>query len=58
MWPDAAETQDLLARFARNDAGAADALWELYRGPLRRMIGLRLGHGLDRRVDARAVRRA
>jgi RNA polymerase sigma-70 factor (ECF subfamily) len=55
MWPDAAETQELLDRVARDDAGAVDALWGLYREPLRRMIGLRMGHDLGRRVDASDV---
>jgi RNA polymerase sigma-70 factor, ECF subfamily len=55
MWPDAAETQNLLARVAQADATATDALWERHRPALRRMIGLRLDHALSRRVDASDV---
>jgi RNA polymerase sigma-70 factor (ECF subfamily) len=55
MWPDAAETQNLLARVAQADATATDALWERHRPALRRMIGLRLDRALSRRVDASDV---
>jgi RNA polymerase sigma-70 factor (ECF subfamily) len=55
MWPDACETQNLLERVAKADAGAADELWERYRPALRRMIGLRLDQALSRRVDASDV---
>lgn len=55
MWPDASETEAILRRVAADDAGAADRLWEAYREPLRRMIGLRLDHALGRRVDASDV---
>jgi RNA polymerase sigma-70 factor (ECF subfamily) len=55
MWPDASETQNLLTRIAHADPEAADALWELYRPALRRMIGLRLDRALFRRVDASDV---
>jgi RNA polymerase sigma-70 factor (ECF subfamily) len=55
MWPDASETQTLLARVAQADPAAADALWERYRPALRRMIGLRLDQALSRRVDASDV---
>src|SRR4051794_34208487 len=43
MWPDASETRELLERIAATDDHvAAERLWESYRAPLRRMIGLRL----------------
>jgi len=55
MWPDAAETQNLLTRVAQADPAAADALWERHRPALRRMIGLRLDQAVSRRVDASDV---
>jgi RNA polymerase sigma-70 factor (ECF subfamily) len=55
MWPDADETRVLLERVAAEDAGAAERLWEVYRAPLRRMIGLRLDRVLAQRVDASDV---
>jgi RNA polymerase sigma-70 factor (ECF subfamily) len=55
MWPDPGETQRLLERVGVNDPAAAEQLWESYRGPLRRMIGLRLDRVLERRVDASDV---
>jgi len=55
MWPDSDETRELLRRVEADDAGAAERLWESYRSPLRRMIGLRLDHALGRRVDASDV---
>ncbi len=55
MWPDAEETQVLLRRVEEHEAEAAERLWQRYREPLRRMIGLRLDHALARRVDASDV---
>jgi RNA polymerase sigma-70 factor (ECF subfamily) len=55
MWPDAAETQNLLHRVAQADASATDQLWERYRPALRRMIDLRLDQAVSRRVDASDV---
>jgi RNA polymerase sigma-70 factor (ECF subfamily) len=55
MWPDVTETQALLNRVAVHDAAAAERLWESYRAPLRRMIGLRLDRVLARRLDASDV---
>ncbi len=55
MWPDADETRALLERLAGDDDRAAEPLWESYRAPLRRMIGLRLDRVLERRVDASDV---
>lgn len=55
MWPDSAETQDLLRRVEQDDPTAEERLWACHREPLRRMIGLRLDHALARRVDASDV---
>ena len=55
MWPDASETRALLDRVGQDDLQAADRLWERHREPLLRMIRARLGHDLDRRVDASDV---
>lgn len=55
MWPDPAETEDLLVRVAGDDPAAEDRLWERHREPLRRMIGLRLDRAVVRRVDASDV---
>lgn len=55
MWPDADETRHLLNRVEQDDAEATERLWERHRGPLRKMIGLRLDHALARRVDASDV---
>jgi len=55
MWPDADETQALLGRVARADAAAEQHLWERHREPLRRLIDLRMGRRLGRRIDASDV---
>jgi RNA polymerase sigma-70 factor, ECF subfamily len=55
MWPDADETQLLLKQVEQEGPAAAERLWERHRGPLRRMIGLRLDQALNRRVDASDV---
>jgi RNA polymerase sigma-70 factor (ECF subfamily) len=55
MWPDSGETRALLERVGRDDLDAAERLWERHREPLRRLIDARLGHDLDRRVDASDV---
>jgi RNA polymerase sigma-70 factor (ECF subfamily) len=55
MWPDSAETRDLLDRVADDDPSAEERLWERHREPLRRMIGLRLDRAVGRRVDASDV---
>jgi RNA polymerase sigma-70 factor (ECF subfamily) len=52
MWPDVEETQRLLDQVGLADPAAAEELWERHRPALRRMIGLRLGSALRRRVDA------
>ncbi len=55
MWPDSAETRDLLDRVEGDDPSAEGRLWERHREPLRRMIGLRLDRAVGRRVDASDV---
>jgi RNA polymerase sigma-70 factor (ECF subfamily) len=55
MWPDANETQRLLRQVEQLGPAAEEELWERHRPALRRMIGLRLDHGLGRRVDASDV---
>jgi RNA polymerase sigma-70 factor, ECF subfamily len=55
MWPDANETQRLLRQVEKVGPAAEEELWERHRPALRRMIGLRLDHGLGRRVDASDV---
>ncbi len=56
MWPDPAETRDLLDRLAgADDPEAEGRLWERHREPLRRLIGLRLDRAVGRRVDASDV---
>src|SRR4051812_49534476 len=55
MWPDEEETRRLLEQLEHADPAAADELWERHRPALRRMIGLRLDRGLERRVDASDV---
>jgi RNA polymerase sigma-70 factor (ECF subfamily) len=52
MWPDARETEALLADARGGDAGAVNALLEQHRDAVRRMIDLRMDQVLKRRVDA------
>src|SRR5436309_9490600 len=55
MWPDAQQTEDLLAKAKAGDAGAVEQLLAEHREPLRRVVGLRLDPALARRVDASDV---
>jgi RNA polymerase sigma-70 factor (ECF subfamily) len=52
MWPDAQETEQLLADAREGDAGAVNHLLEGHRDAVRRMIDLRMDQVLKRRVDA------
>lgn len=52
MWPDARETEALLAGARGGDAGAVNELLEQHRDAVRRMIDLRMDQVLKRRVDA------
>jgi RNA polymerase sigma-70 factor (ECF subfamily) len=55
MWPNPADTQELLVHARQGEAGAVDRLLERHREPLRRMIGLRLDPALAQRIDASDV---
>jgi RNA polymerase sigma-70 factor (ECF subfamily) len=52
MWPDADETQQLLARAEQGNADAMNRLLERHRAALRRVVDVRLDRKLSRRVDA------
>jgi len=52
MWPDSSETQELLSRAGAGDKAALDELLTRHRGPVQRMIGLRLDRAIAPRVDA------
>jgi len=52
MWPDADQTQELLAAARQGDAEAVNGLLDRHRDSLRRMIALRMDRQLVRRVDA------
>ncbi len=52
MWPDAEQTEELLADARRGDGDAVNRLLEGHRGAVRRMIDLRMDPVLKRRVDA------
>jgi RNA polymerase sigma-70 factor (ECF subfamily) len=52
MWPDAAETSDLLAGAREGDAAAVERLLGRHRDALRRVVALRLDPAIRRRVDA------
>lgn len=52
IWPDASETQALLADAGRGDAAAVNRLLEKHRETLRRLVQVRLDRAIARRVDA------
>lgn len=52
MWPDQPETQEILNQARQGEADAVDQLIVRHRGPLRRMIEMRLDAAVARRVDA------
>ena len=52
MWPDSAETQELLNQARQGQPRAVDQLLARHREPVRRMIGLRLDPAIAARVDA------
>jgi RNA polymerase sigma-70 factor, ECF subfamily len=52
MWPDARQTEDLLAEVRGGDDGAVNELLDRHRDAVRRMIDLRMDQVLKRRVDA------
>ncbi len=55
MWPDATNTQELLAQAKNGDADAVDRLLAKHREPIRRMIDLRLDPAIVQRLDASDV---
>jgi RNA polymerase sigma-70 factor (ECF subfamily) len=52
MWPDAENTQTLLASVGQGNAAAVNQLLERHRGAVRRMIAQRIDPKIRRRVDA------
>ena len=52
MWPDADQTQELLANARGGDDAAVNRLLDEHRGAVRRLIDLRMDQALKRRVDA------
>ncbi len=52
MWPDASQTQEILASARRGDAGAVNRLLERHRESLRRLVQVRLDRAMARRIDA------
>jgi len=52
MWPEASQTQELLAGAKQGNADAVNRLLERHRDALRRMVDLRMDKALARRVDA------
>jgi RNA polymerase sigma-70 factor (ECF subfamily) len=52
MWPDAQNTQELLAQVQQGQPQAVERLLAQHREPLRRIIDLRLDPALAQRVDA------
>src|SRR5262245_1042779 len=55
MWPNAEQTQELLAGAKQGDADAVNRLMERHRDSLRRMVQLRLDQKIQRRVDVSDV---
>ena len=55
MWPNSAETQQLLDEAKRGDGQAVEALLTRHRDAVRRMIELRLDPAIVQRVDASDV---
>src|SRR5438874_13133995 len=55
MWPNTAETQQLLDQAKRGDRQAVEGLLARHREPVRRMIDLRLDPAIVQRVDASDV---
>lgn len=55
MWPESTETQELIVQARDQDSQAVDALFARHRAAVRRLIQLRLDHGVRRRVDVSDV---
>ena len=52
MWPEAANTQELLLEIQGGDTDAVNRLLERHRESVRKLVGFRLDPALARRVDA------
>lgn len=55
MWPESADTRNLLDQAKQGDAAAVDRLLARHREPIRRLIDLRLDPAIVQRVDASDV---
>jgi RNA polymerase sigma-70 factor, ECF subfamily len=55
MWPDAANTQELLDQAKQGNADAVEQLLAKHREPIRRLIDLRLDPAIVQRLDASDV---
>src|SRR5438128_4854399 len=55
MWPNSADTQELLDKAKRGDGQAVEALLARHRDAVRRLIDLRLDPAIVQRVDASDV---
>lgn len=55
MWPEATETQELIVRAKDDNSQAVDQLFDRHRASVRRLIQMRLDHGVRRRVDVSDV---
>ena len=55
MWPESTETQELMINAKGENPDAVDALFERQRAAVRRLIQMRLDHGIRRRVDVSDV---
>ncbi len=55
MWPDSTETQELILQARDERSAAVDQLFERHREAVRRLIRMRLDHGVRRRVDVSDV---
>ena len=55
IWPQAEDTQELLAEVRTGQSGAIDRLLDRHRAAVRRMVAMRIDPKLERRVDASDV---
>jgi RNA polymerase sigma-70 factor (ECF subfamily) len=55
MWPDAANTQELIVSARAGDSDAVNALLERHRAAVRRLVAMRLDRAVQGRVDASDV---
>ena len=55
IWPQAGDTQELLAEVRARQSGAIDRLLDRHHTAVRRMVSMRIDPQLQRRVDASDV---